>query len=46
MVFSRYVSFGGASVNTYICEEEEAPVRANCGGDRRLERRRTRSSGQ
>lgn len=37
MVFSRCISLGGASVNTYIWEEEGAPVRANCGRNRRLE---------
>ncbi len=40
MVFSRCVSLCVASVNTYIYEEEGAPVRANCGRNRRLERRR------
>ncbi len=39
MVFSRSLSLAGASVNTYIYEEEGAPVRANCGRNRRLEKR-------
>lgn len=36
MVVCRCVSLGGASVNTYIYEEEGAAVRANCGRNRRL----------
>ncbi len=39
MVFSRCLSLAGASVNTYIYEEEGAPVRANCGRNRMLEKR-------